>query len=648
MKYAKPEWRDGQPYSAEFDDVYFSADNGVEETEHVFIKHNQLVERFASSDTEKHQFVIAETGFGSGLNFLVAVKHWLELSNPADCLYFYSVESTPFTLDDLVLAHQAWPELKDIAEALQVLYQVASYGFHPFELFDGRVKLILMIGDVEEMLAQMQAPVDAWFLDGFAPGLNAGMWNSHVLGQIKRLSRQGATFSTYTAVGDVRRGLMEAGFTVDKVSGCGKKRHMLAGVFESVDQPRAVTQPWYEGVQSSPAAAKSVCIIGAGITGLATAWALVKRGYEVEIIEQGEVFGSDASGNPQAMIMPRLSLQDSADAEFYTSSYFYALRCLQRLDNEHTSWQQTGAMQLPSSARVKKQIAGYPQTTALAQVLDAQAASERAGIEINEAVHYYPLAISLQPMKVLQKLIDDMGSALSIRYQTHIDSFTYNDSQWNLFNKKSELIKQADILICASAWQTHYFDSLKHLGVQAVRGQISVFNSTKKSKKIKLPLSYDGYLLPVLDEQQVAGASFVPGDVSTEVRETEHRNNLADMQQWFSDLFSSADIRDGRASIRAVTSDRVPVLGAAPDETAYVEEYADLHKGRPGYKYTAGSYHSGLYVNTGHGARGFTSAFLAGELLAATICDEPLPVANRVRYALHPARFLIRSFKKKL
>jgi len=648
MKYAKPEWRDGQPYSAEFDDVYFSADNGVEETEHVFIKHNQLLERFASSDMEKHQFVIAETGFGSGLNFLVAVKHWLELSNPADCLYFYSVESTPFTLEDLALAHQAWPVLKDIAEALQEQYQVASYGFHPFELFDGRVKLILMIGDVEDMLAQMQAPVDAWFLDGFAPSLNAGMWCSRVFGQIKRLSHQGSTLSTYTAVGDVRRGLMQAGFTVAKVAGYGKKRHMLAGVFESEAELAQVKQPWYEGVQSSRGATKSICIIGAGITGLATAWALVKRGYEVEILEQGETFGSQASGNPQAMLMPRLSLQDTADAEFYTSAYFYALRCLQQLDSERSSWQQTGAMQLPSSARIKKQIAEYPQTTALAQTLDAQAASERAGLEINEAVHYYPLAITLQPMKLLQSLIDGMGSALSIRYKTQIDSFIYSNNQWHLYNKKSELIKRSDILICASAWQINHFDSLKHLGIQAVRGQISVLNSTQKSKKIKIPLSYDGYLLPDLYGQQVAGASFVPGDMSTEIRQTEHADNLANLQQWFSDLFSVDDVRAGRASIRAVTTDRVPVLGAAPDETRYLEDYADLHKGRPAHKYTEGNYLSGLYVNTGHGARGFTSAFLAGDLLAATICDEPLPVANRVRYALHPARFLIRSFKKKL
>jgi len=104
-----------------------------------------------------------------------------------------------------------------------------------------------MIGDVKEMLVQMQAPVDAWFLDGFAPGLNACMWSAYVFKQIKRLSQYGTTFSTYTAVGDVRRGLMQVGFTVSKVSGCGKKRHMLAGKFESEPQSIPSTQPWYEG-----------------------------------------------------------------------------------------------------------------------------------------------------------------------------------------------------------------------------------------------------------------------------------------------------------------------------------------------------------------------------------------------------------------
>ena len=347
------------------------------------------------------------------------------------------------------------------------------------------------------------------------------------------------------------------------------------------------------------------------------------------------------------MLMPRLSLQDTADAEFYTSAYFYALRCLQQLDNQQKSWQQTGAMQLPSSARIKKQILEYPQTAALAQALDAQTASRLAGVEISQTVHYYPLAVNLQPLRVLQNLIDDMVDALSIRYETQVESFSHSNNQWRLFNKHAEIITQTDILICASAWQINHFELLKHLGVQPVRGQISIFNPTQQSSKVKLPLSYDGYLLPALHNQQVIGASFIPDEISTELSKQEHRVNLNDLQQWFANMFSEDDISDGRVSVRAVTPDRMPILGAAPVEEGYRQAYADLHKGKPADKYAEGNYQAGLYVNTGHGARGFTSAFLSAEVLAAVICDEPLPVSNRVRYALHPARFLIRSFKKK-
>lgn len=645
MKYAKPEWRDGQPYSPEFEDVYFSADNGVEETEHVFIQHNQLQERF--SQCKVNDFVIAETGFGSGLNFLISVKHWLECSTKQSTLYFYSVESMPFTPADLARAHKAWPELKKYADELQQQYQVASYGFHSFELFQGRIKLLLMIGDVEAMLPQMQASVDAWFLDGFAPGLNQKMWSAEVFSQIKRLSHKGSTFSTYTAVGDVKRGLMAVGFDVKKISGCGNKRHMLSGRFAADSQDLADSaQPWY-GLAEEQNTKKSACIIGAGITGLSTAWALVKRGYQVQVIEAGNQPGAQASGNPRGMLMPRLSLQDSADAEFYTSAYFYALRSLQQLDDKQLSWQQTGGLQLPCTERIKKQIAQYPLDDALAQPLDAETASKLCGLQINETVHYYPQAACIYPQMVLQQLIEKMGNALTIKYNCEVNSLSYSEQQWHLKNSQDELITSADCLILASAWQTKRFNQLDHLPLQPARGQLSLLASNLQSRSLCMPLSYSGYMLPENNEQHVLGASFELDDSSTELRDSENQSNIDDVNQWFTGLFNRQGIRGGRASVRTVAPDRIPIVGPAPIEAQYIADYEDLYKGKPAYKYPVSSYLPGLYVNTGHGARGFSSAFLSAELLSAYICNEPLPVSNRVRYAVHPARFLIRSFKRK-
>lgn len=59
---------EGTPVSRDFDDVYFSNDNGLEETRYVFLGGNQLEARFP--EHPHPLFVVAESGFGTGLNFL--------------------------------------------------------------------------------------------------------------------------------------------------------------------------------------------------------------------------------------------------------------------------------------------------------------------------------------------------------------------------------------------------------------------------------------------------------------------------------------------------------------------------------------------------------------------------------------------------
>jgi len=650
MKYANLQWQNGQPYSPEFDDVYFSADNGVQETEHVFIHHNQLLARFEKN--KKAFFCIVETGFGSGLNFLIAVKHWLALSDPTQTLYFYSIEKNPFSPQDLRQAHQSWPELKTIADALQQQYQVASYGFHQFDLFNGRVKLVLMLGEVNSMLTQMSTGlaygVDAWFLDGFAPSCNPEMWNENVFSHIQRLSHKGSTFSTYTAAGFVRRGLIEKGFVVNKVSGIGKKRHILAGEFSNENKHKFYSQqPWYENELNNNTECKTVTIIGAGIAGISSAWALVKRGYQVEIFEAGSTLGAQASGNSRGMIMPRLSLQDSADAEFYTSAYFYALRCLQNLDPQQQCWQQTGGLQLASSERIKKQMQNYPQDASLAQTLDAQSATKICGLDIQQSVHYFPQAACVSPVKILQKMIDDMGDALSIYYNMHINAIEYINEHWQLKNNLHETQHKTRCLILANAWQLKEYTQLKHINLQPARGQLNYYRANARSKKLNMPLSFDAYLMPESNGMHISGASFKLDDSSTELRGAEASENLNEINQWFSHLFDKQDIDGGRASVRAVTPDRIPIIGPVAKASQLLDDYADLHKGKPAKQYPQAQNWPSLYVNSGYGARGFSSAFLSSELLAAIICNEPLPVSKRVGYALHSSRFLIRSLKKR-
>jgi tRNA 5-methylaminomethyl-2-thiouridine biosynthesis bifunctional protein len=226
---AKIEWRDGQPYASEFQDVYFSTDNGLLETDYVFSQGNDLATRWLNSSIQT--FTIAETGFGTGLNFLCAVNTWLTSAPPLAKLHFVSVEKYPLSLTDITTALNFWPQLKAVYEPLLAQYENLIGSSEPISLFDNRVQLSLLIGDATLRLSEINEQFDAWFLDGFAPAKNPEMWQAELFQQMARLSKTSTTFATFTSAGDVRRGLIQAGFVVSKRNGFGKKREMLTGSF---------------------------------------------------------------------------------------------------------------------------------------------------------------------------------------------------------------------------------------------------------------------------------------------------------------------------------------------------------------------------------------------------------------------------------
>ena len=226
------EWRDGQPYASAFKDVYFSSDNGLLETEYVFIQGNELLTRWQAPENKR--FTIIETGFGTGLNFLCACKNWLENAPENAVLHFISVEKYPLSTVDMYKAMQHWPELKSIADALLAQYEtLLNTGLAA--LFTHRIQLQVMFGDATDCLKQLNNKADAWFLDGFAPAKNPDMWQAALFEQMARLSHSQTSFATFTSAGAVRRGLAAAGFVVNKKAGFGKKREMIFGRFAGIN-----------------------------------------------------------------------------------------------------------------------------------------------------------------------------------------------------------------------------------------------------------------------------------------------------------------------------------------------------------------------------------------------------------------------------
>ena len=649
MKHADIEWQQGQPFSNEFEDIYFSREGGLEETDYVFLQQNHLPDRWLSPEPVE-EFVVAETGFGTGLNFLVTAQQWLVKTNEQACLHYISIEKFPLSKSDLKQALACWPELEAVSAQLIANYPPAVKGFHHIPLFDGRVVLTLIFAEVEEALQELHASVDAWYLDGFAPDKNPAMWNATVFRQVSRLGKVGTTFSTFTAAGSVRRGLQEAGFAVEKVKGFGKKREMLRGVLtqEAPFQHRA---PWFALPRptSRTRGRKHAVVVGAGIAGITTAWSLVKRGWQVDIIERHAAIAQEGSGNPLGLVMPRISLGDSAEREFYDTAFLKSVRELDRLKQQYPelNWQRGGVLQLASSERVSKQIEKLDCAPELAQRVSVEQASDIAGIDIETPALYFPQAGWLDPVQLCRVLLNDAGDNISLHTHTDVTAIQYIDGTWQLLDAGQSLILTAGTVILANAGAASGFLPTAFLPIEQARGQISVLPASEKSSQLRCAICHEGYILPASDGEHVIGASFLAGDRSTEPRHEEDIENIRQCQAALPGLFADkTPVTKSRAALRATTADRLPLLGPVADEAFLTENYHDLHKGKRASAYPPVEYLDGLFVNTGHGARGLTSAFLAAEVVAGLLHDEPLAVADTTWHAMHPARFQIRKFRK--
>lgn len=215
------------PRSLRFDDLYFSDLDGLDETKYVFLHGNSLPEIWRCKD----QFIIAETGFGTGLNFLATWQLWRETSTPNSNLIYYSIEKFPLTISQIVQSIGHWSDLKPLLEEFKKNYASTEVNSQTILFDKGRVTLKLIFGDVREVLSEVTFSSDAWFLDGFAPSCNPEMWSDEVFREVARLSKKGTRLATFTAASAVRRGLRDVGFDMVKIPGFGRKREMLTGHF---------------------------------------------------------------------------------------------------------------------------------------------------------------------------------------------------------------------------------------------------------------------------------------------------------------------------------------------------------------------------------------------------------------------------------
>ena len=626
------QWRDGQPFSALFDDIYFSRQSGMEESRHVFLQHNRLPERWRRLTAPL--FTIAETGFGTGLNFLCAWQLWAQCAPPQARLHFVSTEKYPLSHDDLVHALALWPPLAEFSAKLLGQYRELAPGWQQLRFDDGRVTLTLLLGDASETLPQLRASVDAWFLDGFAPAKNPHLWQPELFAQVARLSASAASFATFTAAAAVRRGLQAAGFTVEKVAGFGSKREMLRGEYTG-------------HVASRPALpAKQAIVIGGGIAGAASAYSLARRGWRVTLIERHHALAQEASGNPQGILYPRLSGHDIPLSRVALLGFLYTRRQLQELLPKGRDWDDCGLLQQAFNAREARRCAevlarGLPAD--LVRLVEAEAATRLAGLAMPHGGLWFPNGSWVHPPALCRALAAQAGITLQTSLQAlHLRPHAEG---WQVCDDNARLAAAPVVVICA-ANDSAAFEQTAHLPLQAVRGQITQLPQTAASKALKAVVCTEGYISPARAGMHCLGATFVPEDRELELRPAEQAENLSMLEQLSPALYQALGGSalegaplPGRAALRCVAPDYLPMAGPLLDAPRLAERYL------PGSRLPAAHlpWLDGLYINTGHGSKGLLTAPLCAETIAALLEQEPLPMDAALARALDPNRFLLRQ-----
>ena len=653
LHHARLDWNEaGTPVSSEFGDVYFSNDNGLSETRYVFLQQNRLPERFSHHDSDS--FVIGETGFGTGLNFLATMAAFLEqapLSGNGSRLHFISVEKYPLTQADLRKALAAWPELAPLSQPLIDQWPLPVSGCHRLLFADGRIRLDLWFGDIKEMLPQVPHPatglVDAWYLDGFSPAKNPEMWTQDLFDDLARLARPDATLSTFTCAGFVRRGLIAAGFAMKKVKGHGSKREMLAGVREG-KVPQQSIAPWY----ARPAGREGeVLIIGGGIASAMTALSLVERGRHVTLLcENGEP-ASGASGNRQGALYPLLNGEHDALSRFYSLAFGFARNRLLALAKHHpVAFSLCGVTQLgyddKSAAKLAKMSQG-PFPPELMHPLSAAEVEQVVGLPCDADGVSYPLGGWLCPADLTRAAIREAQASgrLEVVFNAAATHIAEQDGGWRVESRDGRQWR-APNLVVAAGHQLPALLPFAELPLYPVRGQVSHVPTTAGLSQLKTVLCYDGYLTPAHNGAHCIGASYGRNQTDLAYRTDEQEQNRARLQacvpqqRWPAEVDVSG--AQARVGVRCASRDHLPVAGPV----ARLAALADHDVNAPADQQSALPLHAGLYVLGALGSRGLCSAPLCGELVASEICGEPLPLAADLLEALHPARYWVRRLRR--
>ena len=603
----------------------FTAELGSSETaapRSVFLAGNGLPGRWQG----RARFAILQTGFGAGNNFLATWAAWRH--DPARCerLFFVSIELHPLRAADLALVHAASP-VPDLARQLVDAWPPATCNLHRREFEGGRVVLLLAFGEIAAWARELVASIDAFYLDGLALDNGKAVWDRAVFTMLARLAAPGATAASRSDAQALREGLRGAGFQVESAPGTDPREMTLA---RFAPRFRAPPPP---GRVLPAAAPTHALVIGAGLAGALTARALARQGIACEVIERHGEPAAEASGNPAGLFHGAVMGHDGPHARLLRASALASQALLRVAIDAGCAGRVDGLLRLESKLTLPAMqaiIERQALPASYVQAVDAHEATQIAGLPIARPAWFYAAGGWIDPAALVRHAIQTPG--LRWRGGRAVARLLRVGVEWQALDADGRVIASAPVVVLANADDALRLAGLPVQWLQRRRGQVS-WTVQPAARAPRVPVASGGYVLALTDGRLLFGASNDDAH-DPAVRAADHLGNRARAAALLGDaVLQDGEHLGGRVGWRATTTDRLPFVGPAPDLGAARPARADAARLQPRL--------AGLWLHTGLGSRGLTTAPLGAELIAAQVSGAPWPLEADLADAIDPARRML-------
>lgn len=626
---------DGTPYSPRFGDRYHSEHGGLEQARQVFLGGCGLPAAWAG----QAQWRVLETGFGLGLNFLVTWAAWKADAQRPGLLHFTSVEAYPVSAYVLLRAAPQDPALRPLAEQLAARFHGLLPGVHRLVFEGGQVQLTLWIGGAQAMLRQQHTVADSIYLDGFSPSANPEIWDAHTLKALARHCRRGTHLATWTIARAVRDQLAQCGFVVRKVPGVPPKRDNLQALFDPAWQPRT-RAPSGPVPVSAPGTA---LVIGAGLAGSAAAHSLALRGWRVTVLAAGDAPADGASGLPAGLFCPHVSPDDSVLSRLSRSGVRLTLQRLRDLCHEGQDWGHSGVLEhcTEGGSGLPAHWAGGPGDDWSHAAFPEQLA--QAGLPPDSVACWHRQAGWVRPAQLVRAQLQH--PQIQLQTQAVVARLQRSAAgDWQALNAQGQVLAHADLAVLACGPATaQLLPAGCAWSLQAIRGQISwgLHTPDNAAALPPFPVNGNGNLVPQVPQTPSApGTVWVMGStfernvttlpIASADQAAAHAINHAKLSTllpasavplapWFDPQDPRCQPTWGR--VRVTSHDRLPIVGPVAADAP------------------------GLWALTALGARGLTLSVLCGELMAAQLHGEPLPLDAKLAQHLGTERLVRQGHK---